>query len=175
MPNRLRLMPVVVALVALTMTTACGQAPAPPPEPAAPTSPLQGVWSLTAVDPGDGSAVIDPSQAGLYIFGEGYYSAVYAPGAEARVPAGIAFQPTPEEMVAQHESIIVNTGTYEISGATVTFRPIIAKSPGFVGGQATSEFQIDGDTLKLTGRTVVATDGTSAPDVSGVLVLRRVE
>ena len=175
MPNHLRSLPVVVALLTLTMTTACGQAPAPPPEPPVPANPLQGVWSLTAVDPGDGTAIIDPSQPGLYIFGEGYYSAVFAPGAEARVPAEIAFQPTPEEMVAQHESIIVNTGTYEINGSTVTFRPIIAKSPGFVGGQATSEFQIDGDTLTLTTGTIVAADGTSPPNVSGALILRRVE
>ncbi len=173
MPCRLRPLPASVVLLGLIVTVACGQAP--PPEPAAPANPLQGVWSMTVVDPADGSPVIDPSQPGLYIFAEGHYSAVFAPGAEPRVPAEIAFQPTPEEMVAQHESIIVNTGTYEISGSTVTFRPIIAKSPAFVGGQATSEFRIDGDTLTLTGQTVVAADGTSAPNVTSSLTWRRVD
>ena len=172
-PFRLRPFPASVVLLALIVTVSCSQAP--PPDPAAQANPLQGVWSLTASDPGDGSPVIDPSQPGLYIFVEGYYSAVYAPDAAPRVAAEITFQPTPEEMVAQHESIIVNTGTYEISGSTVTFRPIIAKSPGFVGGQATSEFRIDGDALTLTGRTVVGADGTSAPNVTGSLTLRRVE
>ncbi len=170
---RLRPFPASFVLLGLTATVSCSQAP--PPDPAAQANPLQGVWSLTASDPGDGSPVIDPSQPGLYIFVEGYYSAVYAPDDAPRVPAEITFQPTPEEMVAQHESIIVNTGTYEISGSTVTFRPIIAKSPGFVGGQATSEFRIDGDALTLTGRTVVGADGTSAPNVTGSLTLRRVE
>ena len=153
----------------MIVTLACGQstAPAPAPTPVEPANPLQGVWSQTAVDPGDGSPVIDPSQPGLYIFVEGYYSAVFATGTEPRVLAEIAFQPTPEEMVAQHESIIVNTGTYEISGSTVTFRPIIAKSPGFAGGQSTSGFEIEGDTLTLTDQTVVAADGTSAPNVGG--------
>ena len=173
MPFRLRPFPTSVVLLGLIATVSCNQAP--PPDPAAPANPLQGVWSLTASDPGDGSPVIDPSQPGLYIFVEGYYSAVYAPDAAPRMAAEITFQPTPEEMVAQHESIIVNTGTYEISGATVTFHPIIAKSPGFVGGQATSEFRIDGDALTLTGRTVVGADGTSAPNVTGSLTLRRVE
>ncbi len=173
MPCRLRPLPVSAVLLGLIVTVACGQAP--PSEPAAPANPLQGVWSLAAADPGDGSPVIDPSQPGLYIFAEGHYSAVYAPGAEPRLPAEIAFQPTPEEMVAQHESIIVNTGTYEISGSTVTFRPIIAKSPAFVGGRATSEFRIDGDTLTLTGQTVVAADGTSAPNVTSSLTWRRVD
>ncbi len=173
MPFRLRPFSSSVVLLGLIVTVSCSQAPRP--DPAAPANPLQGVWSLTASDPGDGSPAIDPSQPGLYIFAEGYYSAVYAPGAESRVPSDIPFQPTPEEMVAQHVSIIVNTGTYEISGSIVTFRPIIAKSPGFVGGEATSEFRIDGDMLTLTGQTVVAADGTSAPDVTGSLTLRRVE
>ena len=173
MPSRRRPLPASVVLLGLIVTVACGQAP--PRDPASQANPLQGVWSLTAVDPGDGSGVIDASEHGLYIFAEGHYSAVYAPGAEARVPSEIAFQPTPEEMVAQHESIIVNTGTYEISGSIVTFRPIIAKSPAFVGGQATSEFQIDRGTLTLTLQTVVAADGTSAPAVAGSLILRRVQ
>ena len=160
-------------LLGLIGTVACGQTP--PSEPDAPVNPLQGVWSLTASDPGDGSPVVDPSQPGLYIFVEGYYSAVYAPGAEPRIAAEIAFQPTSEEMVAQHSSIIVNTGTYTISGSTVTFRPIIAKSPAFVGGHATDEFRVEGDVLTLTGLTVVAEDGTSAPNVGGSLIFRRVE
>ncbi len=176
MPIRRRPLPVCVVFLALIVALACGQAPPPAPTaPVAPANPLQGVWSQTATDPGDGSPVIDPSQPGLYIFAQGYYSAVYAISTEPRVLAEIAFQPTPEEMVAQHESIIVNTGTYEISGSTVTFRPIIAKSPGFVGGQSTSEFQTDGDTLTLTIQTVVAADGTSAPNLWGPFTWRRVE
>ena len=173
MSSRLRSLLANAVLLGLIGTAACGQAP--PGEPEAPVNPLQGVWSLTASDPGDGSPAIDPSQPGLYIFAEGHYSAVYAPGAEPRIPAEISFQPTAEEMVAQHESIIVNTGTYAISGSTVTFRPIIAKSPGFVGGQASSEFRVDGDTLTLTWQTIIGEDGTSAPNVGGSLTLRRVE
>ena len=170
---RLRPFAASVVLLALIATVSCS--PAPPADSAASANPLQGVWSLVVSDPGDGSPAIDPSQPGLYIFAEGYYSGVYAPGADLRVPSATTFVPTAEEMVAQYESIIVNTGTYEISGATVTFRPIIAKSPGFVGGQATSEFSIDGDMLTLTGLTVVGADGVSAPDVTGSLILRRVE
>ena len=85
------------------------------------------------------------------------------------------FVPTPEEMVAQYESIIVNTGTYEITGSTVTFRPVIAKSPGFVGGQATAELQITGDALTLTFQSIVSADGTSPPRVERSMTLRRVE
>jgi len=178
MKLRLRAVPVGLAVLALMVTAACGQTPDTPPTPATPAgpaNPLQGVWSLTAVDPGDGSAVIDPSQPGLYIFAEGHYSGVYAPGAEARVPSPTPFQPTPEEMVAQYESIIVNIGTYEISGSMVTFRPLLAKSPGFVGGQATAEFQITGDALTLTFQSIVSADGVSVPALGGAMTLRRIE
>ncbi len=173
MSPRLRPFLASAALLGLTVTVAC-QAP-PPNEPSAPANPLQGVWSLTASDNGDGSPVIDPSQPGLYIFVEGYYSAVFAPGAEPRAPAEITFQPTADEMVAQHTSIIVNTGTYEISGSTVTFRPIIAKSPGFVGGHATAEFRVDGDMLTLMWQEIIGEDGTSVVNSGGELTLRRVE
>ena len=80
-------------------------------------------------------------------------------------------------MPAENLTIIVNTGTYEINGSMVTFRPIIAKSPGFVGGHQTSTFRVDGDTLVLTLETVVAVDGVSAPNanVSGSLTFVRVE
>jgi len=175
MLNSTRFPLVALAIVSLVVTVACGQTAPPPEEPAAPGNPLRGVWSMTAVAPGDGSAVIDPSQPGLYIFAEGYYSAVYAPGAEPRVPSANPFEPSADEMVAQHESIIVNTGTYEVSGSTITFRPVIAKSPGFVGGHATSGFAIDGDSLTLTGLTVVGADGTEAPNVTGSTTFRRVE
>ena len=174
MSFRLRPLLGSVVLLGLIVTVACGPQ-APPGELAAPANPLQGVWSLTVSDNGDGSPVIDPSQPGLYIFVEGYYSAVYAPGAETRVPAEITFQPTPEEMVAQHESIIVNTGTYEISGSTVTFRPIIAKSPGFVGGHGTAEFRVVDDMLTLMWQGTVGEDGTSVVNSGGSLTLRRVE
>lgn len=180
MATRQRALRFGLAVLVFVGATACGQTPDTPaadarPAPAPPASPLQGVWSLTSVDPGDGSAIIDPAQPGLYIFAEGYCSGVYAPGAEPRKPAAIPFLPTPEEMVAQHESIIVNTGTYAISGSTVTFRPIIAKSPGFVGGEAVAEFHITGDVLTLIMQSIVAADGTAAPDVAGSMTLRRVE
>ena len=167
MPYRLRNLFAVVTLLGIV---ACNQAPS-----SEPASPLHGVWSMTASDPGDGTAVIDPSQPGIYIFAEGYYSGVYAPLAELRVPSEVPFQPTSEEMVAQHESIIVNTGTYETVGSTVTFRPIIAKSPGFVGGSSTSTFTVEGNTLTLESLTVESSDGVSAPDVAGSLTFQRVE
>ncbi len=174
MTAKLRLFAIALSIFALTLTLACGQAPAPPPmEPAAPANPLHGAWSVTKIVPGDGSPAIDPAQPGLYIFVDGYYSAVYTNGAEPRVPSAKPFEPTPEEQAAQYRTIIVNTGTYSASGATITFRPMVARAPGYVGGQATSDFTIDGDTLTLVEKSVVFADGAAIPNPGETLTLRR--
>ncbi len=170
--NRLSMFFSAVVLLAIIFS-ACQQTPSS--EPASPANELVGVWSLTAVNPGNGSPLIEPSQPGLYIFTADYYSAVFAPGPDTRIKSEVSFQPTPEEMVAQYESIIVNTGTYEIDGSTVTFRPIIAKSPGFVGGHQMSTFRVEGDTLVLSQEMLVSVDGVSPPDFGGSLTLSRVE
>ncbi len=172
MQLRSRVVPAAIALVTLVTIASCGQAPAP----AEPANPLDGVWSMSAMTPGAGGATIDPSQPGLFIFTEGHYSAVYSLGAEPRPLAAAGFNPTSEEKVAQYDTIIVNTGSYEVSGSTITFRPMVAKSPEFVGGQSTMDFQIDGDVLTLTQQSVVAADGVSTPDTPGSsMMLRRIE
>ena len=174
---RSRVVPAAVALVVLVTSASCGQAPAPvPAEPSAPANPLHGVWSMSAMTPGGGGATIDPSQPGLFIFTEGHYSAVYSLGADPRPLSAVGFNPTSEEKVAQYDTIIVNTGTYEASGSTITFRPMVAKSPEFIGGHSTMDFQINGDVLTLTVQSVVATDGVSPPDeLAESMTLRRIE
>ncbi|MCH8948692.1 MAG: lipocalin-like domain-containing protein [Acidobacteria bacterium] len=161
----------LVTLITLTAFTGPAMA-----EPTVPTNPLLGVWSMTTMTPGGGET-IDPSQPGLFIFTEAYYSAVYTLGADPRPLSVAAFNPTSDEMVAQHDTIIVNTGTYEASGSTITFRPMVAKSPEFIGGHSTMDFQINGDVLTLTVQSVVAADGVStAADAPGSsMTLRRIE
>ena len=172
---RSRVVPAAVALVVLVTTASCGQAPAPA-EPSAPVNPLYGVWSMTAMTPGGGGATIDPSQPGLFIFTEGYYSAVYSLGADPRPLSAAGFNPTSEEKAAQYDTIIVNTGTYEASGSTITFRPMVAKSPEFIGGHSTMDYQINGDTLTLSVTSTVAADGASPPDgFEPSMTLRRLQ
>ena len=162
------------ALVMLVTIASCAPDPVPE-EPAAPPNPLLGVWSVSARTSSEGEP-IDPSQPGLFIFTERHYSAVHSLGAEPRPRAAVSFSPTPEEKVAQYDTIIVNTGAYEVSGSTITFRPQVAKSPERVGGQGTMDFQIDGDVLTLTQESVVAVDSVSAPNAPGSsMTLRRIE
>lgn len=141
---------------------------------APPASPLQGVWSVMRVEPSDGP-IIDPAQPGLYIFAEEHYSAVYAPGAEPRTKSAVSFTPTTDEMVAQYQSVIVNSGTYEIDGSSFTLRPMIAKSPGFVGGYLAGTFSLSGDTLVLRHEQLFDLDGVQLPGFAEVLTLVRLE
>jgi len=138
------------------------------------SGPLQGVWSVVRVDP-SGPSVIDPAQPGLYIFTAAHYSAVYTPGPDPRVKAVTSFMPTPDEMVAQYQTIIVNSGSYEIEGSSFTLRPMIAKSPGFVGGYLNGTFSISGDTLVLRHEHLFDLEGIELPDFDEVLTLVRLE
>lgn len=169
-------------LLALMSGAACGGAPERSPqtaavEPAAttaPANPLVGVWSVTVMNAGSDHA-IDPAQPGLYIFTDGYYSAVYSRGADPRPVPAAAFDPTIEEKVAQYDTLIVNTGSYETHGSTITLRPMIAKSPEFVGGHRNMTYQISGNLLTLTLESVVSGDGVTVPDVDSTMTLQRLE
>ncbi len=163
--------------VALTLgvvaITACGDQAAQEEEAAA--NPLLGAWSMTAITADDGT-MIEPSQSGLFIFTEDHYSAVYSLGADPRPLSATVFTPTSDEMIAQYQTIIVNTGTYDVSGSTITYRPMVAKSPEFVGGHSTMDYAIDGNTLTLNTTSVVSADGMSPPTaLSETIRLRRIE
>lgn len=159
--------------LSVLVTSAC--APAPQRTgPDALANPLAGAWSVAAIENADGS-VIDRAQPGLFVFADRHYSAVYTTTPEPRPPAAIPFAPTDEEALSQFRSIIVNTGTYTVVGATITFRPLVARAPEFIGGEAAAEFTIEGDTLRLRYRRIVSAASASAPDVGESMTLRRVE
>jgi hypothetical protein len=160
----------LVSAVALLLVVVADDAA----EAQATSSPLEGVWTVVAVDPA-GADPIDPAQPGLYIFAGDHYSAVYAPGPEPRIKSQTSFLPTAEEILAQYQSIIVNSGSYEVDGDSFTLRPMIAKSPGFVGGYLTGTFVLLGDTLTLRHEHLFDLDGVELPDFGEVLTLVRIE
>lgn len=168
----MRALPRLLSISAtFSVLSACSQPESS--EAAPPAGPLQGVWSVVRI--ASAGPIIDPAQPGLYIFAEGHYSAVYAPGAEPRTKSAVSFMPTSDEMVAQYQSIIVNSGTYEIEGSSFTLRPMIAKSPGFVGGYLAGTFSLSGDTLVLRHEQLFDLDGVQLRDFAEVLTLLRLE
>jgi hypothetical protein len=61
--------------------------------------------------------------------------------------------PTDAEKIARYEQwvrFIGQSGTYQISGTTLTFRPVVAKTEELIGRPRAVEFQVQGDALTLT-------------------------
>ena len=137
-------------------------------------SPLEGAWVVTSLQSSEGEA-IDPAGPGQFIFLGGRYSAVYTVGVTERRKSEKAFDPTEEEMVEQYDTIIVNSGTYQVEGNELTLRPLVAKSPEYIGGSSTMEFSVDGDTLTTKIRQLTSVNGISPEGaIDSTMTLRRV-
>lgn len=119
-----------------------------------PHAPFEGVWKVTEiVVTGAGASTVSAPQPSVFIFAKKHYSLMWVPGNTPRTLFK-AQVPTDEEKLAAFDSLVASSGTYEVSGSTVTFRPIVARGPNtaFINEQ----FSIDGDTLTLTW---VSSDG----------------
>lgn len=117
----------------------------------APSSPIEGAWKVVEVVVTGADAENTPSpQPGLFIFGRKHYSMMWIRGAEPRslYRAEVA---TSEEKVKAFDSFIANTGAYEVSGSTLSIRPMVARSPNFMaGGSSKYQFRAEGSNLWLT-------------------------
>jgi hypothetical protein len=87
----------------------------------------------------------------------------------------MAWTPTQTERAAAYDSFIANMGTYEVSGSTITFAVLLAKSPAFTGGRMVADFRSDGATMTFTVTELHGPDGRGPPGGSETLTLRRVE
>jgi hypothetical protein len=141
---------------------------------------LEGVWKVTEiVFTGAGAYVTSAPQPGVFIFTKSYYSWTWLPGTQPRALFK-AEAPTTEEKLAAFDSLPASSGTYELNGSMVTFRPIVAKGPNIVS--IDEHFQIEGDTLTLTwassdSRTRIGGEivRSTAPPSQGRMKLIRVE
>lgn len=120
------------------------------------TPSLQGAWRVAeVVRTGAGATTTTNPQPGLILFTKQHYSIVTVSGTEPRKDFGIAGDPaklTDAEKMARYEAwrpFTANSGTYRVTGSTLTTRPGVAKSPAVMGREVTREFRIDGDTLTL--------------------------
>ncbi len=112
--------------------------------------PIEGVWKVTeiVVTGADASNVPNP-QPSLVIFTASHYSMMYVTGNQARKLFN-AEDPTNAEKIAAFDSFVANTGTYDLSGTTLTLHPIVARNPGYMaGGFDKYQFRIDGTTMTL--------------------------
>ncbi len=149
-----------VVLTALALAVGCQ----PATEQA---GPLEGAWQTTEVSftSPDSSWTETSLQPSLFVFAKQHYSIMLVPGTEPRSlfagdePTFGSFEPTDAEKLAAYDSFIANSGTYQVSGSTLTARPMVAKNPNFMsGGSLAFTYQIEGDTLRLTFTPPWATD-----------------
>ena len=136
---------------------------------------LRGVWKITeqSSKPSGGTWAIDTAPyLSLYIFAERHYSMMYAPGAGPRSRfAGNPNRPTDAEKVTAYNSFVGGSGTYSLSGSTLTLNAILHKNPNEMGGEpSTQTVEIDGNTLRMT-----VVNPAWAPGLERRTVLTRVE
>lgn len=161
----------VLAVLIAVMTSQLGAQPSPS---------LEGVWRISEIQfiRPSGEIVISDPQPGIFIFAKSHYSATWVPQGEARSAFASRFEPTREELAAACDSLVVNSGNYEISGSRLTIRPLVTRMPEFSGGRMIYRYAIDGDALSLEVLDEYSRDGVQAPWIQRqrlALKLERVE
>ena len=110
---------------------------------------LSGAWKVEEITNSVQRTRIDTNPPpSLYLFTDGYYSIMWLTGEERP-----DFQPDvdveDEEIIAAFDSFIAQSGSYEVSGSTITTIPMIKKIPGNTGIPENIEYRLEGDTLYL--------------------------
>jgi hypothetical protein len=134
---------------------------------------IQGVWrpvEVTITNPnsnpqGLGKGTHTTLQPALAIITAKHYSSIVDTAAKPRPTTAFNApgKPTAEEMQTQWGPFAANAGTYELSGTTLTLRPIVAKNPA-IQGKSFVRFTIklDGNNLWTT-QTETSTGKTEYP------------
>ena len=120
---------------------------------------LEGVWQLVKVEHNGGpnAGTVNNSQPGLMIFTGKYYSMVVVISDKPRTDVEDLSKATAAELQATLGPFVANSGTYDISGDTLTTRPMVAKMPKIMssGSSATHSFKLEGDTLTMTNSAAI--------------------
>lgn len=115
---------------------------------------IRGVWKLTGLAsraPGAEWEVRTTPYLSQYIFTEKHYSYMYVPGAGPRkLFAGDPNKPTDAEKVEAYNSLVAATGTYSLTGQTLTLNALVHKNPNEMAGKPlTYAVEVDGNTLRM--------------------------
>jgi hypothetical protein len=111
---------------------------------------LEGAWRVaeTVITGANASTTSNP-QPGLFIFTRTHYSFWRVSGDQPRPLFN--GDPTNDEKMMAFDSFAGTTGTYEVSGTTLTVRPVVARTPNCMGGAFLRyQFRVEGNTLSLT-------------------------
>ena len=132
---------------------------------------MVGVWQVKEIRRQNvESQVTDKPFPNLFMFTPSHYSMAWVLGASQTFTE--RWKPTKEEKIERFDSLVVNAGTYETDGNTLTAHPMVARIPDFIGGKLICEFHVEKDILRLKFVDEYSFDGVQAPWVAqGGLVL----
>ena len=112
------------------------------------SNPLLGAWKVTEIDDANRPAITNP-QPGLYVFTEQHYSFLRINGTEPLPDYASNAKATDADKVAVFNAIFVQSGTYTVTGNTLSTKVLVAKSAFVMGSSAEYEFTVNGKELVL--------------------------
>lgn len=132
-----------------------------------------GIWQVKEIARQGGSGPIAGKPLpSIFIFTPRHYSMVWVFGAETQRSFTERWNPTDAEKIERFNSLVVNSGTYEIKESTLIAHPVVARIPDFMGGKLICEYHIENDMMRLKFIDEYSFDGVQAPWVaSGGLIL----
>ena len=113
---------------------------------------LTGAWRLTEMKRTGPNAETLKNPQGLLIFTGKHWSRMYVDSDQPRSDLHDLQKAAASEIIATWGPFVAASGTYEVSGNTVTCRALIAKNPNVVGPGNFSiyTFKIEGNMLTMT-------------------------
>jgi hypothetical protein len=133
----------VLAITSLLSVTADAQSKPPV---------LTGAWRLTELKRTGPNPETLKNPQGLLIFTSKHWSRMYVDSDQPRHEIRDVGKATAPEIIATWGPFVAASGTYEVSGTTVTCRALIAKNPNVMdpGNFSVYTFKIEGNTLTMT-------------------------
>jgi len=126
---------------------------------------VEGAWRVVEVI-GPGPRTVTSPQPGLLLFTGRHYSYTFVTSEGPRAPLAIG-PTTAEALATAWNPFTANAGTFEISGETMTRRPIVAKDPSSMVPGVFNEYlyRVVGDTLWITPTRTEAGEARAASTV----------
>ena len=116
---------------------------------------IQGVWQVvevTITGPAARTITIPEPRPNLIILSARHYSQLHDDTVRSRPVLADASTASADQLRAAWGPFAGEAGTYEVTGSTITMRPIVAKNPAAMapGAFISYAYKLDGDTLRIT-------------------------
>lgn len=112
---------------------------------------LKGAWQVKEIHwiTPDTIYSINEAQPGIFLVSDSIYSFIWTPIKEKRTPFKELAAPTEKEVIYGFQSIVLNAGTYKKTDSIFEIKALVAKVPGFEGGQQMFKYKVNEDLLEL--------------------------